>query len=148
MTPLARVFAAKIAVTALVWAAPLLLAPARLLTATGLPCEAVPLARLLGCAYAALCVGYGLGVREVFAGRHPTSAVAVGIVSNAGAGTYLTYFGVTSSWEGWHPAFPVAAWAFAAATLAIALVLYWFGLRGDVRSGSEAAPDSNRHTST
>jgi hypothetical protein len=50
------VFTAKIVVTILFWAGPLLLLPAGLLATAGLPREAVPLARLLGCAYVALCV--------------------------------------------------------------------------------------------
>ncbi|HEX7242886.1 MAG TPA: hypothetical protein VF263_21545 [Longimicrobiaceae bacterium] len=131
MTPLARVFTVKLAVTVLFWAGPLLLAPKRLLAAAGLPWEAVPLARLLGCAYVALCVGYGFGLREVRAGRRATSAVAVGIASNAGAGAYLTYSGVTGAWAGWHPAFRVALWASTATALGIALGLYWFGMRDD-----------------
>jgi hypothetical protein len=126
------VFTAKIIVTAVFWAGPLLLLPAGRLAAAGLPHEAVPLARLLGCAYVALCVGYAFGLREVRAGRRATSAVVVGVVSNAGAGAYLAYFGVNAAWMGWHPGVRVATWVSAAVTLIIALGLYWFGLREQV----------------
>jgi hypothetical protein len=137
---------AKIAVTALFWAGPLVLAPARLLTAAGLPREAVPVARLLGWAYVALCVGYWFGLREVRAGRRATSTVVVGIVSNGGASAYLTYFGVTDAWAGWHPAARGVAWAFALTTLAIALGLYWFGLR-DEGAAHRPRTASDRRTS-
>lgn len=110
MSRLAWVFTAKIVVTVLVWAGSLLLLPAGLLATAGLPREAVPLARLLGSAYVALCGGYAFGLREVRAERRATSTVVVGMGSNAGAGAYLTYFGVTGTWTGWHPAVGVAAW--------------------------------------
>jgi hypothetical protein len=129
MTPLARVIVAKIAVTVLFWAGPLVLAPEWLLEAAGLPPGAAPLARLLGWAYLALGVGYGFGLREVLAGRRATGAVVVGIVSNAGASAWLAYFGLTGAWAGWHPAFRIVAWSSAAVTLALALGLYGYGLR-------------------
>lgn len=137
MSRLEWVFTAKIVVTVLFWAGPLLILPAGLLATAGLPREAVPLARLLGCAYVALCVGYAFGLRELWAGRRAASAVAVGIVSNAGGGAYLTYFGGTGAWTAWHPWASVAAWASAAVALAIALGLYWFGLRAE--AGCETA---------
>lgn len=92
-------------------------------------CKAVPLVRLLGCANAALCVGYVFGLREVYSGRRPTSAVAAGVVSKAAAGAYLTYFGVTDGWAGWPFVITVAAWGSVAATVGIAFALYWLRLR-------------------
>ncbi|HEV2147507.1 MAG TPA: hypothetical protein VGR37_08910 [Longimicrobiaceae bacterium] len=136
----------KIAATVLFWAGPLLLVPEQLLAAAGLCGKAVPLVRLLGCAYTALCIGYGFGLREVYSGRRPMGAIAVGIVSNAGAGAYLTYFGVTDGWVGWPLVVTVAAWASAAATLGIAFGLYWFGLRDVTGSGSRTATGSVRRT--
>jgi hypothetical protein len=130
----------KIAVTVLVWAGPLLLLPKPWLARAGLPCEAVPLARLLGWAYAALGVGYVFGLREVRAGGRATGAVAVGIVSNGGASAWLTYFGATGAWAGWHRAVRIATWASAALTLAIALGLYWFGLREDANGRRRSRP--------
>lgn len=138
MTRLERVFTAKIVVTALFWAGPLLLFPAALLGAAGLPREGVPIARLLGCAFLALCVGYAFGLREVRAGRDATSAVVVGIVSNASAGAYLMYYGASGALTGWHQTVRILAWASAAVTLGIAFALYWYGLRG------RAAPTSAR----
>lgn len=137
-------FVAKLAVTAVFWAGPLIFAPAWLLEAAGLPRKALPLARLLGWAYVALGVGYGFGLREVRAGRPATSAVVVGIVSNGGAGAYLTYFGVTGAWAGWHPVVRWATWAFAAVTLGIAFGLYGYGLRHDEGKNRRAAVGSDR----
>ena len=131
MTPLARVFTVKLAVTAVFWAGPLILAPASLFEAAGLPGEAVLLARLLGWAYVALGVGYGFGLREVRAGRRATSAVAVGVVSNGCAGACLAYFGATGALAGWDHWLQVMAWASSAVALGIALGLYWYGLRHD-----------------
>jgi hypothetical protein len=142
MTPLARVIVAKIAVTVLFWAGPLILAPEWLLRAAGVPPGAAPLARLLGWAYLALGVGYGFGLREVLAGRRATGAVVVGIVSNAGASAWLVYFGLAGAWEAWHPAARVVAWSSAAVTLAIALGLYGYGLRGGAGNGGGAAMGS------
>lgn len=146
MAPLARVFMAKIAATVLFWAGPLTFAPARLLATAGLPREAIPLARLLGCAFWALCLGYAFGLREVRAGRRATSTVAVGIVSNAGAGAYLMYFSVTGAWAAWHPLTQAVAWAFSLMTLSIAFGLYWYGLRSDAGEAHPARTGSDRRT--
>ncbi len=141
MTPLARVITAKIAVTVVFWAGPLVLAPKWLLADAGLPPEAAPFARLLGWAYLALGVGYGFGLREVRAGRRATDAVVVGIVSNGGASAWLAYFGLTGGFAGWHPALRLMAWSSAAVTLAIALGLYAYGLRDGAGNGGGAAVD-------
>jgi hypothetical protein len=143
MTALARVLVAKLTVTAVVWAGPLLLVPRSVLEAGGLHSESVALARLLGCAYLALGVGYWLGLREELAGRYPGSTVAVGIVSNAGGGACMAYFVASGSAAGWHPLLRFAAWASAPMALAIALGLYWFGAREHAaRERARGAPSA------
>jgi len=139
MKGLERVFMVKIVVTVLFWAGPLLLVPAEHLVTAGLPDRAIPLARLLGFAYAALCVGYVSGLREVRAGGRAASAIAVGIVSNGGAGAYLTYCAVTGAWAGWQPIVRMGATVSAVLTLGIALGLYWFGLRAATVAGDDDA---------
>lgn len=129
MSRLGVVFVAKIVITAFAWAGPLLLLPADVLCAAGLPREGVPFARLLGWAYVALGVAYGFGLRALREGRRATDAVVVGIVSNGGASAYLAYLGASGAWTGRHPTIPVAAWASAGLAFTIALALYWFGLR-------------------
>jgi hypothetical protein len=146
VTPLAWVFMAKLTVTILFWAGPLICAPAWLLAQAGLPGGAVPLARLLGWSYVALCVGYAFGLRAVRAGRPARNAVAVGLVSNAGAGAYLLYYGATGAWTTWHPAVRVGAWVSAPLTLGIALALYWYGLRDRPGQGRRAGFGSDRRT--
>ena len=128
MNRLEPVIIAKIVVTVFCWAGPLLLVPKDWLCAVGLPLEGVPLARLLGWAYLALCVGYVWGLREIRARRQAMGTIVMGIVSNTGAGALLTYYGVTGAWGGWHPAVRVSAWGSAAVALGIAFGLYWFGL--------------------
>ncbi len=83
---LSVVLPAKIALTALAWAGPLLLLPKRVLAAVGIPAlETPPFGRLLGWAFAALLVVYASGLRDCWAGYFPWGTVLAGIVSNGGA---------------------------------------------------------------
>ena len=129
MTALEWVLVAKLGVTALLWAGPLLLVPRGMLAKGGVPAQAVPVARLLGWAYVALGAGYWFGLQELRAGGHPTSAIIVGIVSNGGASALLTYFGATGALANLAPFVRRVAWLSAVLTLAITLGLWWFGLR-------------------
>lgn len=135
MKPLARVLVVKLVVTALFWAAPLIFIPESVLAAAGLPRTSAPVIRLLGTAYAALWVGYALGLWEVVSGRRPTNTVIVGVVSNGGAGAYLLYAGMTGALAGWHPALRIVVWLSAGVALCIGLSLYWYGLRSSARGG-------------
>ncbi|AVP97726.1 hypothetical protein C7S18_11180 [Ahniella affigens] len=132
MTALARVFVVKIAATVLFWCVPLLLFPTDVLVRLGIPEPGSLLlfVRLLGWAYLALCVGYGFGLAAALKGQRAMGSIAAGIVSNGGASLYLCYFGLSGAWSDWGGIMPWLLWASAAVTGLLAVLLYWFGVRG------------------
>lgn len=107
----------KIAVTAVLWAGPLLFAPARLFRALGFPApEPMVFVRLLGAAFTALLVGYVLGLRALKAGGDPSDAVLVGIVSNGLACGVLVAYGLAGAYARWGRAARAYVWISALAT--------------------------------
>lgn len=131
MNALAKVFTLKIVATVTVWCAPLILFPASLLEAMGLPRADITIfLRLLGWAYLALCVGYAFGLRSALHGRRAIGAIWMGIVSNGGAGALLLYFGLTGAWLSWGSFVQYLAWTSAMAALLIAAGLFAFGVMG------------------
>lgn len=130
MNALAWVFVFKISATVLFWCLPLILFPATVLTAMGLPLgEGEMFVRMLGWAYLALCVGYGFGLRAARRGQIAVGPVWVGVVSNGGACAYLLWFGVAGAWAQWHDFTQFVLWSSVLATAAITLGLVLFGLR-------------------
>jgi len=127
VTGLEWVIRAKIAVTVVAWAGPMLLLPRDLLARAGPP-AAYPLVRLLGWAYLTLVVGYAYGLREVRDGGRATGTVVMGVVSNGGVAALLTYLSVTGAWGEWHRIVQLGAFASALVAFAIAVGLWWFGL--------------------
>ena len=104
MRALRTVLAVKIALTAALWAGPLLLAPVAWIEALGFPePRPVVVLRLLGMAYVALCAMYVWGWREAQAGQFPGAVVAVGILSNGGAAVVLALSAAQGAWAGWGP---------------------------------------------
>ncbi|MEL6614926.1 MAG: hypothetical protein AAFQ43_04275 [Bacteroidota bacterium] len=128
MHALRLVLTVKLALTVVLWSAPLLLAPAAWLAALGFP-EPRPLlfVRLLGVAYAALAVGYALGLRDVRRGRRPEMVAWVGLVSNGGAAAVLALAAAGGAWSAWGPLAQTYMWASLVATAAIAVGLTAFG---------------------
>lgn len=128
MNELRIVLIVKIALTFVLWAAPLLLAPKRLFQYIGIPIdETLVFARLLGMAFATLCIGYAAALMEVLAGRQPLpTLIYMGIASNGGAAAVILFqflFGGLGRWA------PPARWligfsGFAAAAIAIALACF------------------------
>ena len=122
----------KIALTVLIWGAPLLLAPDALLLWLGFP-EVTPglFRRLLGAAYLALAIGYTGGLASYDAGRYPTFVVAMGIVSNGVAAVLIAGAWVTGALADWGTV-AVAYMQFSAlvtAGITSALLLSWFSRR-------------------
>ena len=131
MSPLSKVFIVKIAATVLFWCLPLILLPASLMEAVGFPKQDTYLfVRLLGCAYLALCAGYGFGLRSSLQGKRTLGPIWVGIVSNGGAFLVLCYYGLAGSWVSWGRAIQLIGWASVVASFSIALALFVFGVRG------------------
>ncbi len=90
MNNLSNVFIFKIAATVIFWCIPLIMLPAELLAALGLPDQPSYLfVRLLGWAYLALCVGYAFGLSMSLQGQRALGPIWVGMVSNGGACAYL-----------------------------------------------------------
>lgn len=126
--PLIAVYIVKILGTLSLWCVPLLLAPAWVFAALGLPAEPLLTYRLLGWAYLVLCIGYGLGLQAEWQGRRETIPLWVGLYSNGGAAIVLGHALLTGGlndnfWLHLHIAIS------AVSALSIALGLYAFGLK-------------------
>jgi hypothetical protein len=122
---LVRVYQLKIGATLLLWCVPLLLFPASVLEAIGLPAQATPVfLRLLGWAYLSLCVGYGFGLQAALRGEVAPGPLWVGIVSNGGACAWLLWFGASGGFQAWGPLAQGLMWLSIAGTAAITVGLY------------------------
>lgn len=131
MSHLSMVFIFKIAATVAFWCVPLILFPAAVLEGLGFPSQpSYMFVRMLGWAYLALCVGYTFGLRASLQGQYSAGPVWVGIVSNGGACAYLAYFGVSGEWAAWGGFVQFVLWSSVAATAAITIGLYFFGVQG------------------
>lgn len=88
----------------LFWFFPLLFLSKNRLEKLGVPEINLPVfIRLLGAAFFALFVGYGLGLYDSTQGQFPKNTVVVGIVSNGFASLILIYFiaaGRLNEWQG------------------------------------------------
>ena len=126
MPGLERVLMAKIVVTVFAWALPLLLLPAEMFVLLGFPLPEPPVfLRLLGTAYAALVVGYALGLGRARRNAYPAEAVYVGIASNGGAAVVLAIAALSGSWSAWGSLAKVYMWfsLFAVTAIALGLIL-------------------------
>ena len=131
MNNLSKVFVFKIAATLIVWCLPLILMPASWIEAAGFPKqESYMFVRMLGWAYLALCVGYWFGLKASLAGKRALGHIWVGIISNAGACICLSYYGAVGTWALWGGLIRFVGWGSVAATFAITLGLFLFGVRG------------------
>jgi hypothetical protein len=131
MSHLSKVFMFKIAATVAFWCVPLILFPSESLEALGFPPQSSYMfVRMLGWAYLALCVGYAFGLWASLRGQGAAGPIWVGIVSNGGACVYLAYFGVSGEWSAWGGFVQFVLWSSVAATAAITIGLYLFGVRG------------------
>lgn len=93
MTWLSLLLIAKIGLTAVFVAAPLMLLPkAALERSLGVAAPTPKLFRLYGVAVAALLVGYAFGIPAAEAGRFPWGVVCMGVVSNGGASVLLAAY--------------------------------------------------------
>ena len=139
MRGLDLVLQAKIALTVLAWCIPLLLFPAGLLEWLGFVVpEPRVFLRLLGMAYAALVLGYMLGLQQLRAGVFPAQAVRVGVLSNGGACALLVLYAVRGAWSDLGAFAQVFMWGSLLGTGAITLGLVVFGL-GATRAGRSQA---------
>ena len=143
MSALSVTFIVKIGLTLVFWCVPLLLFPADLLEAIGLPPQSSwLLVRLLGWAYLALSVGYGFGLHASLQGVRAPGPIWTGIVSNGGACIWLLVFGLAGAWADWGVLARLLLWSSAAATGLITLALVAFGLFG--KDGDVAGPAAAR----
>ena len=135
MRGLAFVLRAKITITIVAWAFPLLLLPASVLVGLGFPLPTPEVfLRLLGMAYLALVLGYFLGLRQTQSGVYPMATVWVGILSNGGACVVLMIYAALGAWADWGPLAQLFMWGSLLSTGAITAGLVAFGplaTRGD-----------------
>lgn len=130
MNNLSKVFVFKIAFTAILWVAPLLILPSSLLNIIGFPEQSTSIfIRLLGWAYLCLALGYCFGLRESLKERRAIYIIWVGIVSNGGACLFLAWYGFLGTWSTWGDTVRLAMWISMAATGLITFGLIQFGLR-------------------
>jgi len=130
MNSLSQVLIFKIAATVSFWCIPLVLFPAAWLDAIGFPTpKPMMFLRMLGWAYLALCVGYSFALSAALNQQRLVGAIWAGIVSNGGACGFLLFNGLDGTWANWGLLAQGLMWASTAATAAITIGLYWFGVR-------------------
>ena len=117
----------KIVVTIFLWVIPSLFFPQRLSNSFGFPPLEPLFIKLLGAAFAALCLGYILGLREIKNGRYPEISVWVGILSNGGAALILAFYGFSGHWNTWKPFAQNFMWFSLIAVSAVTFGLCYFG---------------------
>ena len=118
---------AKIYITLLLWALPLLLTPEFLAKKMGLIlAQPTLLGRLLGCAYLALSLGYWAGYRQIKSGGDGSWVFTMGLVSNGSATLFLIYSLVFTSEVSHYPVMQAYLIVSAIATGAITLALFMF----------------------
>ena len=144
MRGLDLVLRAKIALTMVAWCIPLLLFPASAFTALGFPAPTPEVfVRLLGMAYLALVLGYGLGLQQLRAGAYPQATVWVGILSNGGACGLLVLHAIQGAWSGWGALAQGFMWISLAGTGAITAGLVAFGPRATRATGEPPLRESS-----
>lgn len=127
MKGLVRVLQFKIVATLVAWCIPLLLFPTEWIVAAGFPLSVTGLIpQLLGWAYLSLLVGYYYGLRAALSGRTDHATIAMGIVSNLGAGIILLSFGLQGYWNTWGRYAQFHMWVSACSAIAISAGLYIF----------------------
>ena len=134
MDKLCLVIGAKIFFTAALWALPLLVLRAdQLRDVLGFPMPQPPiLVKLLGAAFTALLIGYGLGWSDARAGIYPATTVWVGIASNGLACLILGIGALRHDWKEWGWPARGVMWTSLILTGLITLGLVWYGpLRND-----------------
>ena len=129
---LKNILLAKIIITTLFWAAPLLFAPPDLFILLGIPVpHPILFIRLLGAAYFSLIFVYVYGYRLLKSKRNPLSAelsVSTGIVSNGLAFIVLFYLGISGSWAEWGLIGQIYMWSTVVLTFLLTAGLY-FGFK-------------------
>lgn len=128
MRGLIHVLTFKIIFTVLGSCVPLLLLSESSLQWLGFPVpQPILFLRLLGMAYAALIVGYALGLKDAKRGIYPANAVWVGIVSNAGAALILSFAAISGTWAHWGALAQALMWSSLVCLTAITAGLISFG---------------------
>ncbi|GBD89860.1 hypothetical protein BMS3Abin04_00573 [bacterium BMS3Abin04] len=125
---LKNILLAKIIITTIFWAAPLLFAPPDLFVLLGIPVpHPILFIRLLGAAYFSLIFVYVYGYRLLKAKRNPLSAelsISTGIVSSGLAFIVLFYLGISGSWAEWGLIGQIYMWGSVVLTFMLTAGLY------------------------
>ncbi len=130
LCPLARVIAAKIIITAVLWA-PLVIPHPVVFWLLDVPVpQPLLFANLLGAAYLALLAGYVAGLRDARSGRYPALVVRIGIVSNGLAALILASYGLSGAWNSWSCRGQVAMWGSLIATIGLTTGFIRYRRRG------------------
>jgi hypothetical protein len=129
MNSLAAIFIAKICITLVIWAVPLLVLPEKVFVWLGLPKPInIMFLRLLGMAYGALSIDYIFGLIAALKGIYPTSTIWMGVISNGGASIILLTYGLFGYWKSWKIVAQAGMWFFMFATALISIGLIVTGL--------------------
>lgn len=122
---LVRVLQFKIIATLAAWCIPLLLFPNEWILAAGFPSSVTGMIpQLLGWAYLSLLVGYSYGLKAALSGKTDQATIAMGVVSNLGAGIILLSYGFQGAWNGWGRYAQFHMWMSACSAVAISAGLY------------------------
>ena len=132
MHGLARVYLFAILVTAGAWCVPLFVATNVIAEALASPSEATRLLlRLLGSAWAALCIAYVFAVGAAFRGERRPGTLWAAVAANGGTCFFLAGTIVTGAWEPWPANVRWLLLAAAVLSAGITGALAWYGLLFD-----------------
>lgn len=123
-------FKIKVVVTILIWCIPFLTFSKRLFQMLGLFDSSFSgiYIRLLGNAALALVFVYILGIRKLYRGEKPASAIIAGIVSNGGTSIILFIYSLSGIWKPETLFSSIMILGSAVITFFIALSLFFFGV--------------------
>ena len=127
MQKLKRLLINKIGVTAIGLSVPLLLFPRRFFSDFDVSADAMLFVRLLGVAYAALCVGYYGGIQLLDDKAALRYVIYMGLVSNGLAGLVFLIYGLMGRWSAYAIGLQVYLWLLVAGAFYMTLRLFYLG---------------------
>ena len=136
MKEIKRLLINKIGVTALGLCVPLIFFPQSFFADFNVSADAMLFVRLLGIAYAALCVGYYGGLQLLENRSALQYVIYMGLVSNGFAGLVFLFYGVTGRWASYEIGLQIYLWLLVVGAFYMTLRLFYLGRKNEITTYS------------
>ena len=136
MKELRRLLINKIGVTAMGLCIPLILFPRSFFADFDVSADGMLFVRLLGVAYAALCVGYYGGIQLLEDQQAVRYVIYMGLVSNGFAGLIFLIYGVTGRWTSYAIGMQIYLWLLVAGAFYMTFRLFYLGRKHEITTYS------------